>query len=68
MTATFLPLALAIAVGWPGGGTIQAPAVPKEVRDLEGNCAGTGRCTASTRRARLSSGDWTDTLKATGGP
>ena len=67
MTATFLPLALAIAVGWPGGGPIQAPAVPKEVRDLEGNYTGTWTMYGIDQKGEVvKRASWTDTLKATG--
>jgi hypothetical protein len=66
MTPTLLPLALVIAIGWPGTDTIQVQAVPKEVRDLEGNYTGKWTMYGIDPKGEVvKRATWTDTLKAT---
>jgi hypothetical protein len=67
MTPPLLPLALVIAIGWPGAGPIQAPSVPQEVRDLEGNYTGKWTMYGIDPKGEVvKRATWTDTLKAAG--
>jgi hypothetical protein len=67
MTPTLLPLALVIAIGWPGTDTIQVQAVPQEVRDLEGNYTGKWTMYGIDPKGEVvKRAAWTDSLKAMG--
>jgi len=58
---------MVFAIGLPGTSAIQTPAVPKEVRELEGNYSGKWTMYGIDPKGEVvKRAAWTDTLKATG--